>query len=355
MKIRFGVVAAAVGAWAFHDVPMALGALDPGPRVRRSPHYRDGSFHNLPGGGTASPDTRLAARDMLRRGRRRPVLPVPVVTPRFGPPGELEVCWLGHGTSLVDIEGKRVMFDPVFSERCSPSRLLGPQRVHEPPVPVEALPRIDVIAISHDHYDHLDLASVRALAPPPPAPVGVPLGVGAHLEFWGVPSDRIIELDWEESAVVAGLKVTATPAHHFSGRAFKRNPTLWCSFVVAGGRRKVYYSGDSGYFPGYAAIGASHGPFDVTLMQIGAYSTAWPDIHMTPEEGVAAHRDLRGDLFVPVHWGTFVLAPHAWNDPPNRARVEAKVHDVRIAIPRPGEQISVDDPPDLDAWWEPLA
>ena len=355
MKIRFGVVAAAAVTWAFRDVPVAVGALDPGVRVRRSPHYRDGAFHNLDAGDAAPPDTRVAAREMLRRERRRPLLPVPVVAPRFGPPGELEVCWLGHGTSLVDVEGKRVLFDPVFSERCSPSRLLGPQRVHPVPVAVADLPKVDVIAISHDHYDHLDLPSVKALLRTQTAPFVVPLGVGAHLEYWGVPSSRIIELDWDESAVVAGLKVTATPAHHFSGRAFARNPTLWCSFVVAGGRRRLYYSGDSGYFSGYAQIGAAHGPFDVTLMQVGAYSPAWPDIHMTPEEGLAAHRDLRGDLFVPVHWGTFVLAPHAWNDPPNRVRAEAKALDLRVAIPRPGERVTVDGPPDPDGWWESLS
>ncbi|ROO88772.1 L-ascorbate metabolism protein UlaG (beta-lactamase superfamily) [Actinocorallia herbida] len=355
MKIELGA-AAAVGlvGLAFRDVPRSLGALKPGPRVLRSPHFRDGSFHNLRDEPPATEPVR-AAREYARREQRTPLTPVPVMTPRFGDPEALTVHWLGHGTSLVDIEGRRVLFDPVFSQRCSPSSLVGPKRVHPVPVTVTGLPRLDVIAITHDHYDHLDVASVRALLHAQDAPFVVPLGVGAHLERWGVPTSRIIELDWDEAAVVAGLRITATGAHHFSGRALKRNPTLWCSYVVAGTDKKVFYSGDSGYFEGYAGIGAAHGPFDVTLIQVGAYSASWPDIHMTPEEGVTAHRDLRGELMIPVHWGTFVLAPHAWNDPPNRVKAEAKLHGVRLAVPRPGERIDVSAPQEPDGWWETLA
>jgi L-ascorbate metabolism protein UlaG (beta-lactamase superfamily) len=248
-----------------------------------------------------------------------------------------------------------VLFDPVWSERCSPSTLVGPRRLHPVPVPIEDLPPLDVIAISHDHYDHLDTASVRALVRTQSAPFVVPLGVGAHLDRWGVPAERIIELDWEEHAEIAGLRLTATAARHFSGRAFARDGTLWASWVLAGRSRRVFYTGDSGYFSGYAAIGEAHGPFDATLIQIGAYAPAWPDIHMTPEEGIAAHLDVRGGLFVPLHWATFILSIHDWAEPADRVWREAKARDVRLAVPRPGERIDVDDPPAVDGWWQALA
>ncbi|MFD0664698.1 MBL fold metallo-hydrolase [Thermocatellispora tengchongensis] len=151
------------------------------------------------------------------------------------------------------------------------------------------------------------------------------------------------------------MRFTATAARHFSGRAFARNRTLWASWALAGERRRVFYTGDSGYFDGYADIGAQHGPFDLTLMQIGAYSHAWPDVHMTPEEAVTAHRDLGGQVLLPVHWGTFTLAFHPWGEPVDRLWRESKARDVRLAVPRPGERINVDDPPPVDAWWQTIA
>jgi L-ascorbate metabolism protein UlaG (beta-lactamase superfamily) len=222
-------------------------------------------------------------------------------------------------------------------------------------VPLDRLPPLDAILISHDHYDHLDMATVRALRRTQLAPFLVPLGVGAHLERWGVPGLRIVELDWGESVSLAGLRFTATSARHFSGRGFSRDRTLWSSWVVAGDTRRLFYTGDSGYFEGYAAIGETHGPFDVTLMQIGAYDPAWPNIHMYPEEAVSAHLDLRGDLLIPVHWATFNLAVHSWADPVNRLWREAKARDVRLAIPRPGERVVANDPPPVDGWWQSIA
>jgi L-ascorbate metabolism protein UlaG (beta-lactamase superfamily) len=282
---------------------------------------------------------------------------VPVVaTPDTAPsPDGLHVVWYGHSSALVEIEGRRVLFDPVWSARCSPSTLVGPRRMHPPPVPLERLPALDAIVISHDHYDHLDMATVRALVRLRSAPFLVPLGVGAHLDRWGVPPARIVELDWDDSVSVAGLRLTATQARHFSGRAFSRDNTLWASWVVTGEHRRVFYTGDSGYFPGYADIGAAHGPFDVTLMQIGAYGVGWPDIHMTPEDAVLAHRDLRGDLLIPLHWGTFNLALHDWGEPADRLWREAKSSDVRLAVPRPGERVDVDDPLPVDGWWQAIA
>ncbi|MFD0349666.1 MBL fold metallo-hydrolase [Kitasatospora aburaviensis] len=191
-----------------------------------------------------------------------------------------------------------------------PSAHVGPKRLHPVPVELEELPQVDAVLISHDHYDHLDMATVKRLVRSQSAPFAVPLGIGSHLRRWGVPEHRIIELDWDETCTLGELAVTLTAAHHFSGRGLTRNTTLWGSWVIAGPTRRVFYTGDSGYFEGYARIGAEHGPFDAALVQIGAYDTAWADIHMTPEDAVRAHRELGAGLLVPVHWCTFNLAPH---------------------------------------------
>ncbi|MBG0831339.1 MBL fold metallo-hydrolase [Planomonospora sp. ID67723] len=361
-RLVAGGLALAAAGWALRNVPAELGGKAAGERlerVLRSPQFRDGVFHNSVSGSYAPPVGSLPKliRDMIfNRDGRKPAGPVPLVTAPAVPPSEtgLSVIWYGHATTLVEIEGRRVLFDPVWSDRVSPLPFAGPRRLHPLPAPLTDLPAIDAVVISHDHYDHLDRATVRALTAAQSAPFLVPLGIGAHLERWGVPAERIVELDWEEEATVAGLRFVATAARHFSGRAFKRNDTLWGSWVVAGASKRVFYAGDSGYFDGYARIGADHGPFDLTLMPIGAYSPSWPDIHMDPEEAVTAHLDLGGKLLLPVHWATFTLALHPWAEPVDRLRHEAKAHDVRLAIPRPGDRIDTADPPLLDPWWELL-
>ncbi|MEU4773225.1 MBL fold metallo-hydrolase [Micromonospora sp. NPDC023644] len=359
-----GLAALAGLAWVARDVPAALGGRLTGARAERaarSPRFRDGTFHNP--GGTRSmagaPDRSLIRELIFGKQKRRPSAAVPLLRPGTTPATdvgrELNVVWYGHASALIEIEGRKVLLDPVWSDRCSPSTLVGPRRLHEPPVRLDELPPVDAILISHDHYDHLDMATVQALLGSQSAPFLVPLGVGAHLDRWGVPAERIVELDWSESHRVAGLEITATAAQHFSGRGLRRDGTLWSSWVVAGAHRKVFYTGDSGYFDGYAEIGERHGPFDVTLMQIGAYDRAWPSIHMFPEEAVAAHLDLRGGLLVPVHWATFNLALHDWSEPVDRIWAEAKARDVRLAVPRPGERVVVDDPPAVDGWWQAVA
>ena len=355
-----GLGAVAAMAWAAREIPAALGGAPEGERIRRSPQFRDGVFRNPPGvdRGVVPAPAGSIVREMLFGGQRRhPALPIPVVAaPPAQPAAEgLAVTWYGHASALVEIEGRRVLLDPVWSKRCSPSQSVGPSRMHPPPVPLETLPQLDAVLISHDHYDHLDLRSIKALARTQTAPFVVPLGVGAHLERWGIEPSRIIELDWGESTSVAGLELVATSAHHFSGRGLSRDRTLWSSWVVAGEHRRVFYSGDSGYFPGYATIGAEYGPFDLTLIQIGAYSPHWADIHMTPEEGVATHLAVRGGLLVPVHWGTFNLSLHPWSEPVERVLKDAAVNDVRVAVPIPGQILDVDDLPKPDPWWRAVA
>ncbi|MEV6305175.1 MBL fold metallo-hydrolase [Actinoplanes sp. NPDC051861] len=327
-------------------------------RVEASPQFSGGKFrNNVPTstGISLSAIPRVAAEVFTGGDARRPHQPVPLVAGIAGDARGLHVTWFGHSSAMIEIEGHRVLLDPVWSERCSPSRLAGPRRLHEPPIALGDLPRVDVVVISHDHYDHLDMATVRYLSEHQDAMFVVPLGIGAHLERWGVPEDRITELDWNESTRVGELELVATPARHFSGRGFSRDETLWASWVINGPTRKAFYSGDTGYFPGFAEIGAEHGPFDVTLVQVGAYGQDWSDIHMKPEDGVATHLDVRGGLMIPVHWATFDLAPHRWAEPAERTWREAKARDVRLAIPKPGERIDVDCPPEIDAWWQQVA
>jgi L-ascorbate metabolism protein UlaG (beta-lactamase superfamily) len=352
-----GAGALAAGAWRLRDLPAALGGRPDAALLRRSPQFRDGVFHNAAHTTTMPPGTLGQTLRELAFGKqqRTPAGPVPVVTPPLTPTTSgLHVTWYGHASTLVELDGARVLFDPVWSERASPSDLAGPRRLHPAPVPLEQLPPLTAVVISHDHYDHLDLPSIRTLVRTSSAPFLVPLGVGAHLRRWKVPAERIVELDWGERAEVGGLSFTATAAQHFSGRLFKRDGTLWASWVVAGAGRKVFYTGDSGYFPGYADIGRAHGPFDLALVQIGAYAPGWPDIHMTPEEGVAAHLDVGARLLVPVHWGTFNLALHAWTEPVDRVWREAKARGVALAVPRPGERIDAAEPPPVSAWWQSL-
>ena len=183
------------------------------------------------------------------------------------------------------------------------------------PAPLEALPAIDAVIISHDHYDHLDVDTIKQLARTQRATFFVPLGIGAHLRTWHIPDDRIVELDWNESARLGELTLVCTPARHFSGRFLTRNVTLWSSWALIGPRHRAFFGGDTGYTKSFADIGADHGPFDLTLMPVGAYHPGWPDIHMNPEDAVRAHRDVTdAGLLVPIHWATFRLAPHPWSE-----------------------------------------
>lgn len=379
MRIR-RVVTGAAGAlgltWvarAVWGLPTAMGASISAiqPYATGATSYRNRQFHNTEPSSQIAPG---AAPSLLRsfltqRHAGRPARSVPLVTPQLpAQAADLAVTWYGHATALIEVDGYRILTDPVWSERVSPSPLVGPARLHPVPAPLSELPPVDAVIISHDHYDHLDAATVRALVAGQSAPFVVPVGIGAHLRHWGVPDQRIVELDWGGSISLSelgrardgeDLTITCVEARHFSGRGLIRNTTLWASWSLAGPTRRVYFGGDTGYTKSFAEAGTTLGPFDLTLLPIGAYDERWTDVHMNPEEAVRAHADLcAGDpahgLLVPIHWATFNLAFHGWSEPVQRMVTAARAAGTTVAVPKPGERLDPDDLPSGQLWWKDI-
>jgi L-ascorbate metabolism protein UlaG (beta-lactamase superfamily) len=293
--------------------------------------------------------------------RRVPLRPLPSMSPldAWGkaPGSGLRATWLGHSTVLIEIDGLRVLTDPVWGRRASPTRLAGPKRFQPVPVPLRALPPLDLVLVSHDHYDHLDYPTIRELAKRD-VPFVTSLGVGAHLEYWGVRPERITELDWWESHRLpnTGLTVTAAPSQHFSGRGLKdRNTTLWSSLVVRSERHAVFFSGDTGLTTEYQAIGEQLGPFDLVMLEVGAFHPAWGDIHLGPENALKALALLGGGAqsppFLPVHWGTFSLAMHAWDQPAEKLLELAPKAGAQLVMPHLGEAVEPAHAEKVSPWW----
>ena len=342
----------------------SLGTRATGERLERmqaSPMWAGQGFRNtypVPAG-LRDPQAKMPSlSDFLCGGTRRvPTAPLPAADPRAAwlkpPETGLRATWLGHSTVLIEIDGARVLTDPVWGQRASPSQLAGPKRFQPVPVALKALPPIDAVLVSHDHYDHLCHPTVRALAK-----TGVPfitsLGVGAHLQGWGVDAARITELDWWQSHRIpgTGVEVTAAPSQHFSGRGLKdRNATLWSALALRGPRHRVFFSGDTGLTDQYTLIRDRLGPFDLVMLEVGAFHPAWGDIHLGPHNALQALQWLGGGAFLPVHWGTFSLAMHAWDEPAETLLSLAPKQGVQLVMPQLGQAVEPARVESVLPWW----
>ncbi|WP_199102905.1 MBL fold metallo-hydrolase [Aquitalea sp. ASV11] len=318
---------------------------------------RDGRYRN------AQPRRAGGLRDTLRIMLRfftdksphavpaQPIQPLPLSPADLAAAPDNSLWRLGHSTVLFKLDGAFLLTDPVFSQRASPFSFIGPKRFHAPPIALEALPQLDVVIISHDHYDHLDRSTVLALQHKTRLFI-TPLGVGQRLQDWGIPAEKIRQLDWWQGVTAGPLHITATPAQHFSGRGLRDgNRTLWASWVIGSSQSRVFFSGDSGYFDGFRQIGLRHGPFNLTLLENGAYNEDWADVHMHPEQTLQAHLDLGGEVLIPIHNGTFDLALHGWTEPLERISTLAARHDVCLRTPRFGERLDILHPAQTQPWW----
>ena len=329
-------------------------------RMKASPRWAGDRFQNLhplPANLRDPTVPMPSLTDFMCGGERRvPRRPLPAMNPLAAwnekPRSGLRITWLGHSTLLIEIDGVRILTDPVWGPRASPSALLGPKRFQPVPVTLREMPPVDVVVISHDHYDHLDYPTIRALAKTR-VPFVTSLGVGAHLEYWGVPSERITELDWWEDHPLpnTGVVLTAGPSQHFSGRGLRdRNATLWSSFAIRSPGHAVFFSGDTGLTTEYRAIAGKLGPFDLVMLEIGAFYPAWGDIHLGPDNALKAHAML-GGLFMPVHWGTFSLAMHAWDEPAERLLELAPQTGAQLLMPLLGQPVEPAHAESVKPWW----
>ena len=361
-RIRRGLLVALAGllaviAFAIVDGWTAFGRAAEGERrdrMQASAQWQDGAFEN------PQPlwnDTWGMITGLFSKSDDSvPSSPPPVVSveaSRFATPPAtgLRVTWLGHSTLLLEIDGHRILTDPVWGPRSSPLTWIGPTRWYDPPLRLEDVPQLDAVVLSHDHYDHLDYPTIAAIAGWDTVFLA-PLGVGAHLAYWGVPEDKIIELDWWDRHAIGDLELVCTPARHASGRTLlDYNATLWAGWAFIGPRHRVFFSGDTGLFPALSDIGERLGPFDLTMIEAGAYGRSWPDWHLGPEQAVLAHQMVRGTAMLPIHWGLFDLAYHGWTEPIERVLAAADAAEVSVIAPRPGESVEPQAPPPRTRWW----
>jgi len=328
-------------------------------RISASPRWDGTRFRNSSTAPRGDPAVAMPSiSEFICGGERRvPSARLPSVNPLESwlraPGSGLRVTWLGHSTVLIEIDGWRVLTDPVWGPRASPSRFLGPKRFQPVPIELRELPPLDAVVLSHDHYDHLDYTTMRMLRKYS-VPIVTSLGVGAHLESFGIAPQRIVELDWWESHRVPGtdLTLTAAPSQHFSGRGLKDgNKTLWSSFVIEATHHRVFFSGDTGPTAEHGEIRARLGPFDLVMLEVGAHHPAWGNIHLGPVNALAAHTLLGGGPLLPVHWGTFNLALHPWDEPAETLIQLAPKTGARLLMPRLGEAIEPAHERKLEPWW----
>jgi len=360
LKIILSIITAiAVLQCVSTDTPVVSDSDDTLPsKIEASPEYKEGKFNDMGNALDMSfTDYVSTTWDFLfTRNHRTPDTELPVKQVDLSNfniinSGQLNVTWLGHSSLMINIDGYKILTDPVFEKRVS---IFGPTRFNgDVPLDIRQIPKVDAVIISHDHYDHLNKYSVQSLAEKTNKFV-VPLKVGALLVDWGVSRDKIVELSWwQEYRLDQKLMVAATPAQHFSGRGITdRNKTLWASWVIKTPSHNLFFSGDSGYFGGFKQIGDRYGPFDITFIESGAYGEGWPKVHMFPEQTVQAHLDLKGMILHPIHWATFNLALHPWYEPMVRLTAAANFKNVKTATPVVGETTVYNMSIPAARWWE---
>lgn len=326
----------------------------------QSDNYTNGQFSNI--GGVKS---EMSASDMFKaiRGMFKSIpnaKPEPIDVQHVDSlevanyKGSTRFVWFGHSAFLLQIDGKTVLIDPMFGAVPAPHPLLGGKRFSDDlPIEIEKLPKIDAVLISHDHYDHLDYGSIKKLMHKVDR-FYTPLGLGVHLTKWGVEKEKIVELDWWQEAELEGLVFASTPAQHFSGRGLTdRDKTQWCSWVIQSNTERIFFSGDSGYADHFKEIGQKYGPFDFAMMECGQYNKLWHEIHMFPEETALAGVDVKAEKVMPIHWGAFKLAPHAWTDPINRVIAKAEELNLELVIPEIGKPTNISEKmPEYNTWWK---
>jgi L-ascorbate metabolism protein UlaG (beta-lactamase superfamily) len=328
-------------------------------RILKSPNYRDGSFQNLletpmMAEGVSYPKMLV---EFLSGGvDQQPGTPLPSVKTELKTwsPDKPTIIWFGHSSYLIKIQQKNILVDPVFSQRTSPVQYMGTKSFDGASVySISDLPdSIDVVIISHDHYDHLDHNSILQLKPKTKL-FCTALGVGSHLSHWGIDEKKIIEFDWWESqSILPGFELTSAPARHFSGRGFVRNKTLWSAFILQVQNTRIFIGGDSGYDGTFKTVGEKYGPFDIALLECGQYDLKWPYIHMMPEEVAQASLDLQAKVLMPVHWGKFKLANHPWKEPMERVLKRANELNVSVTTPLIGEPVEIGGTYPASAWWD---
>jgi L-ascorbate metabolism protein UlaG (beta-lactamase superfamily) len=324
-------------------------------RIQNSPNFKDGKFQNL----SYTPDINedftyfdLFKEFIKKHKDKVPAQNIPSLKTNLHAidVNKNSIVWFGHSSYLMYFEGKRILVDPVFSGFAAPFSFMmnafKGSNLYRP----EDIPEIDILIITHDHYDHLDFKTLKVLKSKVKVIV-TSLGVGEHLEHWGVPADKLIELDWHEHYQLPGLEIIAQPARHFSGRGLTPKTTLWSSFVLKGKNSNIYIGGDSGYDTHFKSIGAKHGPFDLVILDGGQYNLHWKDIHMVPEETVQAAIDLQAKKLLPVHWAKFPLAHHAWYEPAQRVTAACELNNMPYFIPKIGEVSHWATKQGSEKWW----
>ncbi len=325
-------------------------------RILRSANFKQGAFQNISPTPVMLPNAsmlKVTKQFIFKQEQVKPAAPIPSVHTNLKRlhSAEPTLVWFGHSSYMILSKGFNILVDPVFSGNASPVSFFGKSFEGSDVYDHEDMPVIDLLVITHDHYDHLDQKTIQSLNPKVKQFI-TPLGVGEHLEYWGVKPEKITELDWqEEKAIEEGVKLTATSARHFSGRAFKRGRTLWAAYVLELHGYKILLGGDSGYDTHFKDIGEQYGPFDLAILEAGQFGENWPHIHMFPEETVRAAMDLKTKALLPVHWGKFVLSTHRWNAPIEGVVSHAKLHNLSVLTPQIGESVQIGAENITKAWW----